>query len=130
MNQPFHRDVLELIAQEDLHAAQAPAAFFQAWKRGAEIAGYQWFGDGTCDGFQRATDKWDLQPSLLMLGDALGVLSGGERMFLAAMVSFYNDREGGAMLKRCSFHGLADFGGLDLRRRQVFANLLLNYNGW
>ena len=35
----------------------------------------------------------------------LGVLSSGQRMFLSAMVSFYNAREGGAMLKRCGFEG-------------------------
>ena len=51
-------------------------------------------------------------------------------MFLAAMVSFYNSREGGAMLKRCQFQGLSDFGGLDLERRKVLADLLLNYSGW
>ena len=65
-----------------------------------------------------------------MLNDALGVLSGGQRMFLSAMVSFYNSREGAAMLKRCGFEGLADLGGLDLERRQVIADLVLNYSGW
>ncbi|WP_033482637.1 hypothetical protein [Xanthomonas citri] len=130
MNQSLPQDVLELIVREDLHFAQAPEAFFQAWKRGVEIAGHQWFGDGTREGLQQAAEKWDLRPNLLMLNYALSVLSGGQRMFLAAMVSFYNEREGGAMLKRCGFHGLADFGGLDLERRQVLADLLLNYNGW
>ena len=81
-------------------------------------------------GLQRATTKWDLRPKLLMLNDALGVLSSGQRMFLSAMVSFYNAREGGAMLKRCGFEGLSDLGGLDLERRKVVADLTLNYNGW
>ena len=84
----------------------------------------------TRDGLQRATTKWDLRPKLLMLNDALGVLSSGQRMFLSAMVSFYNAREGGAMLKRCGFEGLSDLGGLDLERRKVIADLTLNYNGW
>ena len=88
------------------------------------------FGDGTREGLQRATTKWDLRPKLLMLNDALGVLSSGQRMFLSAMVSFYNSREGGAMLKRCGFEGLSDLGGLDLERRKVIADLTLNYNGW
>jgi hypothetical protein len=57
------------------------------------------------EGLQRATTKWDLRPKVLLLNDALGVLSGGQRMFLSAMVSFYNAREGGAMLKRCGFEG-------------------------
>ena len=28
------------------------------------------------------------------------------------------------------FEGLSDFGGLDLERRQVIADLTLHYNGW
>jgi hypothetical protein len=120
----------DLIACEDRHFTQAPDAFFQAWKRGVEIAGYEWFGAGTREGLQDATSKWELRPNVLLLNDALGVLSSGQRIFLAAMVSFYNDREGGAMLQRCGFHGLCDFGGLDLQRRKVLADLLLNYIGW
>ncbi|MBI6641801.1 hypothetical protein YA0745_02380, partial [Pseudomonas synxantha] len=112
------------------HFAAAPQAFFEAWKRGAEIAGPEWFGDGTREGLNQAKSKWDLRPNLLRLNDALGVLSGGQRMFLSAMVSFYNAREGAAMLKRCGFEGLSDLGGLDLERRQVIAALVLNYAGW
>lgn len=130
MNQSFPQDALDLIVRETQHFSQAPEAFFQAWKRGAEIAGPQWFGDGTADGLQRAQTKWDLRPNTQRINDAIGVLSSGQRMFLAAMVSFYNERKGGAMLKRCGFYGLADFGGLDLERRQVLADLLLNYSGW
>ena len=130
MNQSLPQDALDLIVRETEHFSRAPEAFFQAWKRGAEIAGHQWFGDGLREGLQRTTDKWELRPNLLMISDALGVLSGGQRMFLSAMVSFSNEREGGAMLKRCGFHGLSDFGGLDLERRQVLADLLLNYSGW
>ncbi|EKY3918149.1 hypothetical protein RCI35_002019 [Enterobacter hormaechei] len=48
-------------------------------------------------------------------------VSGGQRLFLSAMVSFYNNREGAAMLKRIGFEGLTDLGGLDLERRKVIA---------
>jgi hypothetical protein len=130
MNQSLSHNMLGLLAREEAHFAKAPEAFFQAWKRGARIAGPQWFGDGTSEGLARATTKWDLRPSMLRLNDALGVLSPGERMFLSAMVSFYISREGGAMLKRCGFDGLSDLSGLDLERRQVIADLVLNYNGW
>ena len=54
-------------------------------------------------GLNQAKSKWDLRPDMLRANDALGVLSSGERMFLSAMFSFYNAREGGAMLKRCHF---------------------------
>ena len=130
MNQLLPREVVDQIMREEQHFAAAPQAFFEAWKRGAEIAGPEWFGDGSREGLNQAKSKWDLRPNLLRLNDALGVLSGGQRMFLSAMVSFYNAREGAAMLKRCGFEGLSDLGGLDLERRQVIAALVLNYAGW
>jgi hypothetical protein len=64
------------------------------------------------------------------INDAFGVLSSGERMFLAAMVSFYSGEDGGPLLRRCQFEGLCDLGGLDLQRRQVIADLVMNYAGW
>jgi hypothetical protein len=130
MNRSLPQELLDQIALEQLHFDRAPQAFFAAWKRGVEITGAEWFGDGTREGLQRATVKWNLRPNIQMLSDALGVLSSGQRMFLSAMVSFYNAREGGAMLKRCGFEGLSDLGGLDLERRKVIADLVLHYNGW
>ncbi|HCE6397609.1 hypothetical protein OGV25_21090 [Pseudomonas sp. P1B16] len=130
MNQSLPQDVLDQIAREILHFDNAPAAFLEAWKRGIHIAGVEWFGDGTLEGLQNAKSKWALHPNVLRLNDALGVLSSGQRMFLSAMVSFYNASEGGAMLKRCQFEGLADLGGLDLERRKVIADLVLHYDGW
>ena len=96
MNQLLPREVVDQIMREEHHFAAAPQAFFEAWKRGVEIAGPEWFGDGTREGLNQAKSKWDLRPNMLRLNDALGVLSSGERMFLSAMVSFYNAREGGA----------------------------------
>jgi len=130
MNQSLPQEVRDQIELEHQHFEAAPQAFFEAWKRGVRIAGHEWFGDGTREGLQHAKTKWDLRPKLMMLNDALGVLSSGQRMFLSAMVSFYNSREGGAMLKRCGFEGLADLGGLDLERRKVIADLSLHYTGW
>lgn len=130
MNQSLPPDVLDQIAREMLHFDNAPAAFLQAWKRGVHIAGAEWFGDGTRAGLQQATSKWELRPNVQRLSEALGVLSSGQRMFLSVMVSFYNASEGGAMLKRCQFEGLADLGGLDLERRKVIAELVLHYDGW
>ena len=130
MNLSLSQAVFDQLALEEAHFTRAPSAFFQAWKRGAEIAGAEWFGNGTQAGLERATTKWDLRPNMLLVNDALGVLSAGQRMFLSAMVSFYNAREGAAMLRRCGFEGLADLDGLDLERRKVIADLVLNYNGW
>ena len=88
MNQLLPREVVDQIMREEQHFAAAPQAFFEAWKRGVEIAGPEWFGDGTREGLNQAKSKWDLRPNMLQLNDALGVLSSGERMFLSAMVSF------------------------------------------
>ncbi|MCE0872559.1 hypothetical protein [Pseudomonas monteilii] len=130
MKQLLPQEAIDQIIREQQHFAAAPQAFFEAWTRGVEIAGPEWFGDGTRECLSRARDKWDLKPAVQRIEKSLGVLSSGERMFLAAMVSFYNERKGGALLKRCGFHGLADFSGLDLQRRKVIADLVLYYSGW
>ena len=63
MHHPLPRDVIDRIAKEEQHFARAPEAFFQAWRRGVELAGPQWFGDGTREGLQRAIRKEDLRPN-------------------------------------------------------------------
>ena len=118
------------IALEIRHFEQAPTAFFQAWKRGVKIAGYAYFGEGTREHWERATDKWALCPNVNFIRRAIGAMSSGEKVFLAAMVSFYNARDGGALLKRVGVRGLADLGNLDLNRRQVISALMRHYNGW
>lgn len=125
-------EIQDQIVRENRHFAAAPQAFFEAWKRGVELAGPNYFGstDYELNHLVHATNKDHLRPILLRIADDLGVLSGGERLFLSAMVSFYDSREGGAMLKRCGFEGLSDLGRLDLQRRQIVADLLLNYDGW
>jgi len=69
MNLPLRQELYDQLAREDAHFSRAPQAFFEAWKRGAEIAGAEWFGDGTREGLQRAKSKWDLRPNLLLLND-------------------------------------------------------------
>lgn len=130
MSQYLPPEIFDQILREERHFAAAPDAFFAAWKRGVEIAGPRWFGDGTSDGLNQARDKWNLCPDVLLIGKALGFLSGGERMFLAALVSFYDSHEGATLLRRSGFEGLADLSGLDLQRRQVIADLVLHYTVW
>lgn len=120
----------DLRQEMQAHWLKAPAEFFQAWKRGVRIAGAYYFGDGTEERVERASEKWDLEPRSAAIRDAFGVLSSGERTFLAAMYSFYNAHDGAVLLKECGFEGLADLSTLDLPRRKVIADLLLNYTGW
>ena len=72
MNQLLPQEVVDQIVREERHFSAAPQAFFEAWKRGVEIAGPQWFGDGTREGLNQAKSKWDLRPDMLRLNDALG----------------------------------------------------------
>ncbi len=65
------------------------ALFFEAWQRGVEIAGNRWFADGQTPP-QSAASKWDLALRVDDIRSVIGLLSSGEAMFLAAMVSFYN----------------------------------------
>ena len=106
--------------------------FFQSWKKGVQIAGPQFFGDGR--NLSSAETKWDLEPRVDDIAEALRCLSSTERVFLAAMVSFYNDLTGGRLLQRAvgsKSVGMADIASaLDEARRQVIADLLLSYRGW
>lgn len=68
MNSTLPPEIVEQLVQEQRHFTAAPEAFFQAWKRGAELAGPEWFGDGTQAGLQQATSKWELRPNLLAVG--------------------------------------------------------------
>jgi hypothetical protein len=54
MNQLLPQEVVDQIMREEQHFAAAPQAFFEVWKRGVEIAGPQWFGDGTREGLNQA----------------------------------------------------------------------------
>lgn len=130
MSQLLPVEVIDLLAREQRHFACAPTAFFQAWKRGVKVVGPQWFGDGTHEGLRHAVSIEDLRPDMLGLNDALRTLSSNQGLFLSLMVSFFNAREGAAMLRRCRFEGLADLGDFDLERRQIIADLLMNYSHW
>lgn len=119
------------IAQELEHFSSAPARFLAAWKRGVRLAGPQFFGMGNPHAdLDQAESIWDLCPKMDLIDRAIGVMSSGEKVFLAALTSFYNAYDGGALLKRVHVQGLADLGGLDLERRAVIAALILNYTGW
>lgn len=105
-------------------------AFFDAWKTGVSLAGPRYFGDGSHSP-ATARSKWDLEPQVEHISGSLGVLSSGESVFLAALVSFYDSDSGGEMLTQVGAHGLSDLAArLDETRRQVLADLLVSYAGW
>jgi len=130
MNEVLPAEMLEQIDREQRHFERAPHAFFHAWKRGVEIAGYLWFGNGTRECLSSAVCIWDLCPRLPEIAEHLDAMSRGERLFLVAMTSFYNAQDSAPLFKRSDFDGLADLGRLDLKRRKVIAELILHYHGW
>lgn len=130
MTDSVRNAVFQEISLERAHSVAAPDAFFQAWKRGAELAGTHLFGEGTRANLDDAASKWDLRPKVELIKRNVGVMSPSEKVFIAALVSFYDSEEGGKLLKRVGFHGFADLSGLDLKRRTVIAALIMNYSGW
>ena len=127
---PNHHDVFRTLAEAEARERHAPEAFFDAWKHGVELAGVRFFGQGTREAFDLALNKWDLCPNVPLIRVAIGPMSPGEKIFLAAMVSFYDAHDGGALLQRVGVQGLSDLGGLDAERREVIASLLVHYHGW
>ncbi|ART74405.1 hypothetical protein BTO20_37955 (plasmid) [Mycobacterium dioxanotrophicus] len=106
------------------------AAFFDAWRTGVELAGPRFFGDGTHSP-ATAASKWDLTPDVEYISNSIGVLSSGEQVFLASLVSLYSSDLGGQLLADIGVHGLADISAaLDKPRVEVLAALLLAYPGW
>ena len=110
--------------------ASTSAAFLYAWKQGVALAGPTYFGDCTKNSVQHAKCRCDLRPDLLVINHSFQVLSTNERIFLAAMVSFYDPVEGNALLNQVGFLGLANLGPLDQERRDVIASLVMHYHGW
>lgn len=110
--------------------ASTSAAFLYAWKQGVALAGPTYFGDCTKNSVQHAKCRCDLRPNLLVINHTFQVLSTNERIFLAAMVSFYDLVEGNALLNQVGFLGLANLGPLDQERRDVIASLVMHYHGW
>lgn len=123
-------DTPQSLHDELVQAQRSPTAFFITWRQGVRLAGMYYFGDGTAEGYDRADCLDDLSPNLERISHSLGVLSSGERIFLAAMVSFYNAQDGGKLLGEVGVQGLADLCRLDMKRRQIIATLLLSYEGW
>ena len=113
--------------QRDTLASQH---FSQAWQQAVLLAGPGYFGDGNRANAIEACDKCALCPNVPLIQSAIGAMSHGEQVFIAALVSFYNDETGGRLLRRVGVNGLADFGLLDSQRRTLLAHLLIHYSGW
>lgn len=105
-------------------------AFFDWWKKGVELAGYHYFGDGTKQGFVIAANKNDLRPVSEKITKSFGLIGNGEVAFLTAMYCFYNDIRGAELCASAGVKSIGALTGLDIARREVIAGLLISYCGW
>ncbi len=107
--------------------------FLEAWIRGVQIAGPQYFGEGGDPNLARS--KWDLEPKSDLINEAIGHISISEAAFLAAMYCFYNDHYGAKLLQRAyasdAAIGICTIAAqLDWARRSVIGDLFMSYCGW
>lgn len=105
--------------------------FLATWKVAVRTAGPAFF-QVTTDTIDAATDKNQLRPDIQAIKDNAGVLSGGERRFLFALVSFYNRKVAQGLN-----HDYGESGNvgelaaqLDRDRLHLITDLMLSYGGW
>lgn len=122
---------LERYAQEVRQAKDARGIFLDTWKVAVRLAGPQFFSI-TAESIDTANDKQQLRPDVEAIKQDAGVLSGGERRFLFALVSFFNheiaDELWGAYGETGNPGELAQ--QLDRHRAQIITDLMLSYGGW
>lgn len=110
-------------------SAQRPKKFLAAWKRGIKLIGKDYFIiEGDLD---NATNKWQLKPNTELIERSLHVISKGQATFLAAMYSFYNDKDGQFYLEELGRPNITDISAhLEKEYLEVIADLFINYCGW
>lgn len=115
---------------EAAHLAIAPAAFFRFWKSAVQLAGARFFGTGRLADAVLATRKEELRPIVPLILQTIEVLQPHEKVFLAALLSFYDAQEGARQLQKLGIHCLADLHRVNYQQRTLLAGLFLNHVGW
>lgn len=127
-----------LLIEEQLVKFQIPdlgeERFLDAWKRGVKIAGPGLFECGA-ESIDAATHKNQLCPRWEVVEEYLRStsMSHWTRLFMIEMCSFYNSdwmqkHKSKMRMGRSSVGACAQ--GMDMERREVLADLLVNYRGW
>lgn len=124
-----------VISKEELQlgiqrSQQQRQAFFEFWKKGVKLSGIEFFGDGSQVGYEKALAINDLQPIPNINKKVLNKMSHGEAAFFASMISFYNSAKADELSEIANIKSIGDLKILDRERRNVIANLLINYKGW
>ncbi len=122
----FYHD-MDKIREHEVHAKNR---FLSAWKAGIKIVGPEFFVVKSKT-IETATDKWQLEPNLEFMKNAMSVHSHGLQVLLGLMYSFYDSAEGQKLLEKANAANLVDaLSVLDFESRDVVAELWLNYSGW
>ncbi|MES1934313.1 hypothetical protein T35B1_16991 [Salinisphaera shabanensis T35B1] len=124
-------EALKRMATAMRQARDARDIFLDTWKVAVRTAGPSFF-EVASDAIETATDKDQLRPDITAIRENAGVVSGGERRFLFALVSFYN-RDVAAELSKV-YDESGNVGELasqmDRDRLHLIADLMLSYGGW
>ncbi len=107
--------------------------FFEAWQRAVMLSSPRLFGDGETDP-AAAESKWKLRPRVDDIEAVIRQMPSSEAVYVAALVSFYNDDTGGKLLQAVvgrNVVGMADIAAaLEEPRRRAIADLIISYAGW
>lgn len=119
-------DELEKVRELNAHADER---FLAAWKQGVKLLGTQFFDvKGNVD---ETTEKWQLAPNIVFINETIDGYSHGQQVLLGLMCSFYNSEDGQEILEKAGAANLVDaLGIIDLKGREIIAELWLNYTGW
>ena len=107
----------------------APKKFLAAWIRGIKKVGPEFFK--IKGNLSEANDKWQLEPNLDFIRQAIGGLSHGQQVLLGLLYSFFDSIEGQKLLAQADAPNLVDaLAILDLDGRKIIAELWMYYTGW
>jgi hypothetical protein len=121
---------VDLPKEDNMKPCQREARFLDAWKRGVQMAGENYFRL-KAPTVEAAMHKHQLAPDCELIEASLGARSRGQAAFLAAMCSFYDAEWGQRLLVRAGYPNLCDLASkLDPPYAEIIAELFLNYPGW
>ncbi|SAL83448.1 hypothetical protein AWB68_06910 [Caballeronia choica] len=93
------------------------------------LSGPVYFGDGTREAVEKVKDSGRSRPMERSFSTP-SVFSAAASAPSVPLYSFYNKDDSVLLWEKAGIRGFADLSGLDLVRRKLIAELLLNYAGW
>lgn len=116
---------LAQFAQEMAQEQRDPADFLEAWRDAVKMAGENWFM--LRKPLHECTCLDDMQPKWDFMRSRIGVLSGGEQVFIKAISQFYN----ADIFPAHDRPTLVEISNsLDLPRLRIVMKLMRYYTGW